>query len=104
MDHLPHDQSPQPPNPFDHALFLNTQNALWGCTLSAMFTREKRKEEKESEGERRLQGGLCRLISSYLQLILKPRYPMYLHLHHCSHSQKIKKKKKKIEDIQDFHD
>lgn len=35
-----------------------------------------REEGKESEGEKELRGGLCRLISSHLQLILRPRYPV----------------------------
>ena len=48
--HASWSQSPQPPNPFDRALFLNTQNALWGCTLSAMFTGKKK---ENGEGERR---------------------------------------------------
>lgn len=31
--------SPQPSNLFDYALFLITQNALWGYTLSVFFLR-----------------------------------------------------------------
>ncbi len=95
MDHIPHDHRVHSLlTPFDHALFLNTQNALWGCTLSVMFTRKK-KERGEGEGRREeAPGGFMQI-----DLQLSPANPqaqiscvvsVKLHLHHCSHSQKRK--------------